>query len=81
MCASNRLRNPKTRLMMVLGNFSLVAALLLWNFARPSGAMAHALAAHIWIDALCGLLFGVSIGSNLMAVRARRCRSVEDPNL
>ncbi len=81
MCASNRLRDPKTRFMMILGNFSLVGALLLWNFARPSGAVAHSAATHAWLDALCGLLFGVSIGSNLMAVRARRCRSVEGPNL
>jgi hypothetical protein len=56
--------------MMILGNFSLVAALLLWNFARPSGV-----APRVWIDGVSGLLFGISIGANLGAVlRARRCR-------
>ena len=56
---------------MVGGNFSLVLALLLWSFARPAHDAGHA-----WIDGLCGLLFGISIGANLTAIRLRRrCRA------
>jgi hypothetical protein len=67
-----RLRNldPKSRRLMVAGNFSLAAALLLFSFAHPAAGAARA-----WFDGLCGLLFGVSIGANLMAIRLRRrCR-------
>ena len=74
----NLLRNSKARWMMVLGNFSLVAALLLWNFGR-SYAAAHAWPAREWIDAVCGLFFGISIGANLSAVRCARRRRTELP--
>ncbi|MGA9061551.1 MAG: hypothetical protein WB341_07785 [Terracidiphilus sp.] len=71
MCVPNRLRDPKTRSMMVIGNFSLVAAILCWHFLRPSGVAAQA-----WFDGFDGLLFGISIGANLTAIyRARRCAS------
>jgi uncharacterized membrane protein HdeD (DUF308 family) len=70
----NRLRNPKTRWMMVLGNFSLVAALLLWNFVRPIAGARPGLTI-AWLDGASGLFFGVSIGANLSAIRcARRSR-------
>jgi hypothetical protein len=61
----------KKPLMMVVGNFSLVAALLLWNFGRPY-AGAHAWPAGPWLDSACGLFFGISIGANLAAVRCAR---------
>jgi hypothetical protein len=68
--------------MMVLGNFSLVAALLTWNFARHWAGAGQAGLAHQWaggaggVDAICGLFFGVSIGANLAALRLkRRCAS------
>jgi hypothetical protein len=67
MCVPYSLRDPKARRLMVIGNLSLVAALLFWQFARPSGATARE-----WSDGLCGLLAGLSIGINLWAVR-RRC--------
>jgi len=78
MCVPYRLRDPKTRRMMVIGNFSLVIALLVWAFARHLAAGAHP-AAHAWIDAICGLFFGISIGSNLMAVRRSRCCQAMEP--
>ena len=72
MCATNANRDPRARWMMVLGNFSLVAALLLWNFARPWVGAAHAGLASEWVDGISGLLFGVSIGANLTALRLKR---------
>ncbi len=71
MCVPNHFRNPRTRWMMILGNFSLVAALLLWNFARPY-AGAHAWPMQAWIDGIAGLFFGISIGANLSAIRCAR---------
>lgn len=68
MCTTQR--NPKTRRLMIFGNLSLVAALLLWNFVRLNGHSHQS-----WLDALCGLLFGLSIGANFSALRcARRSR-------
>ena len=72
MCATNGTRNPRARWMMVLGNFSLVVALLTWSFVRPWAVASHASFAHQWIDGISGLLFGVSIGANLAALRLRR---------
>lgn len=43
------------------------------HFLRLSG-----LAARAWIDGLSGLLFGISIDANLMAIlRSRRCLLTE----
>ncbi|HUN86988.1 MAG TPA: hypothetical protein VMU48_21595 [Terracidiphilus sp.] len=51
-------------------NLSLVAGLLMWSFAREAG---HA---RPWLDAVTGLLMGMSIGMNLMLViKVRRCRA------
>jgi hypothetical protein len=69
MCATNVARDLRARWTMALGNFSLVAAILIWNFSRQSAGAANG-----WIDGISGLFFGVSIGSNLMALRlSRRC--------
>lgn len=74
MCVPNRQRDPRTRLMMVAGNLSLVAAFLIWNFTRFSGAAGHSFALHAWMDGLSGLFFGISIATNLGALlRQRRC--------
>jgi hypothetical protein len=64
-----RFRNldPKARRLTVLGNATLVVAIGVWNFARPAGGPGHAV-----LDALCGLLFGISIGANLAALRLKR---------
>ena len=72
MCATNGMRDPRARWMMVLGNFSLVVALLTWSFARHWPGVAHAGLASGWIDGISGLFFGVSIGANLAALRLRR---------
>jgi hypothetical protein len=73
MCVPNHLRDPRTRWMMILGNFSLVVALLLWTFARPC-AGTHSWPIQPWIDGVSGLLFGISIGANLSAIRCARSR-------
>jgi hypothetical protein len=71
MCVPYNQRDPKARRLIVIGNLSLMAALLFWQFARPSGATARE-----WSDGLCGLLFGISIGINLLVLRSgRRCAS------
>lgn len=63
--------DPKSRRLVAAGNLSLAIALVLWNFARPAGVASHA-----WLDAICGLFFGISIGANLTAIRrAGRCRT------
>lgn len=71
MCVPIHQRDPRTRSMMVIGNFSLVAAILCGHLLCPTGVAARA-----WIDAFDGLLFGISIGANLFALRrSRRCAS------
>lgn len=71
MCAPYRKRDPRTRRQMAIANLSLAIGLILWVFVRPSLA-----APHLWIDAICGMFMGISIGGNLMLVlRARRCRT------
>ncbi len=56
--------------MIAIGNIFLAIAFCVWNFTRSAAGARHA-----WLDALCGLLFGISIGINLFALRiARRCR-------
>lgn len=78
MWAMNGMRDPKARWMMVLGNFSLVVALLTWSFVRPWAVAAHVSFAHQWIDGITGLFFGVSIGANLAALRLRRRCAASD---
>lgn len=62
MCGVREL-DPRRRRLMVLANLSLVAGLLWWNFARPAGPYKN------WLDAVCGLLLGFSIGVNLLVLR------------
>jgi hypothetical protein len=71
MCVPFKQRDPITRRRMVIGNLSLAAALILWNFARHGDSPANR-AYHF----LYGLLLGISLAVNLsVALRARRCRN------
>jgi flagellar biosynthesis protein FliR len=74
MCSSFRQLDPKTRRLMVSGNLSLALAIMLLNFSQHASQRSALWAA--WCDGLCGFLFGISIGINLLAVMAaRRCRA------
>jgi len=79
MCVPSHLRDKRTRWMMVLGNFSLAAAVLSLNLTRHyAAAHPHASAS---LDGITGLFFGLSIGVNLFVVaRARRCRAAAPIN-
>ena len=71
MCVPLQKRDPRARWMMIIGNFSLVAALIFWNFTRRSDNPAQ-----LWLHAISGLLFGISIGANLSGLLiVRRCRA------
>ena len=70
MCIPMSQRDRRARTKMMIGNFALVAGMLLSMFI--SSLHTHNRA---WLDAIMGLLFGVSICANLMAVRSRRCSS------
>lgn len=74
MCSPAHLRDSRCRRLMVIGNLSLIAALLFWYFARSSGV-----AARWWVDGLSGLLFGISIGANLVALRCGRKCGIAEP--
>ncbi len=70
MCLADEQLKQRGRWLRVLAGVSLVAGLLLWNFARSAGKPSAP-----WIDATVGLLMGISLSMNLMLlVRARRCR-------
>jgi uncharacterized membrane protein YedE/YeeE len=69
MCVEQE-QKRRRRWQRVMANVALAAGLLLWTFARQAG---HG---RPWLDAVIGLLMGVSIGANLMLViKARRCRA------
>ncbi len=64
-------RDPRARRMMILGNSLLAIAIAVWNFTGHGGNPRQ-----LWLHALSGLLFGISIGVNLSALlRIRRCRA------
>ncbi len=70
MCIAHATSSRRSRWLRATANLALVAGLLLWNFSPKT-----TLASHDWIDALMGLLMGLSIGMNLMLLfLARRCR-------
>ncbi len=66
MCIPNRHLDPKTRRMAAFGNLCLVIGLALWFLVSPAGVRRH------WLHALCGLLFGISIGISLYGPRRAR---------
>jgi hypothetical protein len=61
MIFQNQLRNP--RIFMPIGMMCLVLALLSQKFLHPATKFGQD-----WFDAVCGLLFGLSIGMNLMSM-------------
>ncbi len=72
MCVPFKQRDARTRRRMIFGNFSLAAALTLriciGHDSNPN---------HAWLQAIFGLLLGISIGVNLMALRqCRRTREI-----
>ncbi|MGA2988166.1 MAG: hypothetical protein ABSG32_30675 [Terriglobia bacterium] len=63
-----RPRDPKTRRLLAIANFSLVLGLLPWIFRE------YIHVSHNWLDASRGFFIGLSITVNLWALRrARRC--------
>jgi hypothetical protein len=70
MSVREQLKNPMT--MMPIGMLCLVIALVGPKIFHPTGQVATD-----WVDGVQGLLFGLSIGINLCAVRLasrqRRC--------
>jgi hypothetical protein len=71
----NRNLNPRDRVIFQIGNFSLVAGLLLWMFVHPASQIEKN-----WLHAICGFLLGLSITISLLRLRfARRCTDVEAP--
>lgn len=70
MILQNRLKN--SRIFMPIGMMCLALALLSQRFLHPATKFGQD-----WFDAVCGLLFGLSIGINLMSAvlgaRQRRC--------
>jgi hypothetical protein len=74
MCIPNRQLNPKARRNRAIANASLVAGLLLWNSVRWNWIHPSSQIELNYLDAMCGLLMGISIGINLFVLRsARRC--------
>jgi hypothetical protein len=69
MCVPLRQRDPKVRYLMVIANLCLAAGIMTLNFTHVSGKPHHE-----WLDAVCGLLMGVSVGINLLCLRMSRRR-------
>jgi hypothetical protein len=71
MCLPYRQRDPRTRVLMIAANLSLVAGVLLLDLARHQPSPTPG-----WLDALTGFFMGFSIAANLFVARsARRCAS------
>lgn len=71
MCALIQKRDPRARWMMIFGNLSLAIAIMIWNFTGHGGNPRQ-----LWLHAISGLLFGISIGANLGGLLIlRRCRA------
>ena len=61
--------DERARMTMAMGSFALAAGLMLKTLVHPEGQIAKD-----WLDGICGLLIGVSLGLNLFGLmRARRC--------
>jgi hypothetical protein len=71
MCIPIRERSRKQRGLIAIANLALCLGVALPYGFRPTGLNPH------WLDAARGLLFGVSIGTNLMILRfGKRTRVV-----
>jgi len=64
MCVPYRHRDPRSRVLMIAANLSLVAGVLLLDLARHQPGPTRG-----WLDALTGLFMGLSIAANLLAAR------------
>jgi hypothetical protein len=67
MCIPIYRRDRKSKTLYLIANLSLAAGLILWAFVRPSLDAPHA-----WLDAVCGLLMGFCIATNLLLMRNTR---------
>ena len=71
MCLPYRHRDPRSRATMIAANLSLVAGVLLLDFARRCIGPTPG-----WLDVLTGLFMGFSIAASLLvSSRARSCAS------
>jgi hypothetical protein len=79
MCIADRQLDPKTRRLMVIANLSFILAILLrnserWHWFHPSSQIERN-----YLDGVCGLLLGISIGINLFVLRhCSRCGQKEN---
>jgi hypothetical protein len=60
------IKSQNVRWMMVIANFSLFAGLAVRNLSQ------HWMPHRDWVDGIFGLMLGVSIGLNLMALRLKK---------
>jgi hypothetical protein len=61
--------DKRVRVTMAMGSLALAVGLVLKTLVHPDGQIAKD-----WLDGICGLLIGVSLGLNLFGLmRARRC--------
>ena len=67
--------NRKSMRMVAWGCFTLAASLMLKTLAHPAGQVAKD-----WLDGVCGLLIGISLGLNLFGVIAARRRAQSHPD-
>jgi hypothetical protein len=67
MCIPMHRRDPRSRVLMIAANLSLVAGVLLLDLARHRTGPTPG-----WLDALTGLFMGFSIAVNLVAARHAR---------
>jgi uncharacterized membrane protein YedE/YeeE len=75
MCHPNRILDRKGRIIYGIGNFSLIAGLLLWRLVHPTAQIEKN-----WLDGVCGFLLGFYITVNLCVLRlGRRGRGPLEP--
>jgi len=74
MCVRISQLDSRTRSIARIANLCLISGLILWIIIRPSIATSH-----LWIDGLCGLLFGFYITVNPMCF-PRPCRGRTGPD-
>jgi len=79
MCIADRQLDPKTRRRMIIGNLSLILGILLWNSVRWNWIHPSSQIERNYLDGVCGLLLGISIGINLFVLRhCSRCGQKEN---
>lgn len=68
------IESQNVRWMMVIANFSLFAGLAVRNLSQ------HWMPHRYWIDGIFGLMLGVSIGLNLIALRLKKRGAMPTPS-